>query len=134
MKKINVSFFTFPSFVSVFRSLPLLCFKLFLSLLCLFLTSRSIDASPTHTCLFHPPLVAFISSHLFLFAVSSLVSFLQPSLLPPFSFSFMFLLSSVPAQILLQRCLSCSSPHQLLLWWLGGRQTASGDICGARKT
>lgn len=127
--------FPFLPFPPLFRSF-VHCLYCVLNCFChfyaFFLTSRSIDASPTHTCLFHPPLVAFISSHLFLFAVSSLVSFLQPSLLPPFSF--MFLLSSVPAQILLQCCLSCSSPHQLLLWWLGGRQTASGDICGARKT
>lgn len=127
--------FPFSPFPPLFRSF-VHCLYCVLNCFChfyaFFLTSRSIDASPTHTCLFHPPLVAFISSHLFLFAVSSLVSFLQPSLLPPFSF--MFLLSSVPTQILLQRCLSCSSPHQLLLWWLGGRQTASGDICGARKT
>lgn len=47
MKKINVSFFTVPSFVLVFRSLPLLCFKLFLSLLCLFFNFT------LHSCLSH---------------------------------------------------------------------------------
>lgn len=137
MKKINVSFFTFSSFVSVFRSLPLLCFELFLSLLCVFFFNFTLHSCLSHS---HLPLSSspcglhLLSSHLFLFVVSSLVSFLQPSLLPPFSFYFMFLLSSVPDQIFLQRCLSCSSPHQLLLWWLGGGQTASGDICGARQT
>lgn len=136
MKKINVSFFTFSSFVSVFRSLPLLCFELFLSLLCVFFFNFTLHSCLSHS---HLPLSSspcglhLLSSHLFLFVVSSLVSFLQPSLLPPFSY-FMFLLSSVPDQIFLQRCLSCSSPHQLLLWWLGGGQTASGDICGARQT